>query len=161
MTLVTTDLGNGWTIEMHWSEDETQGGPGSLVIRPTNPDEPPPGGLSSTVLRGIDFRQAKADLHRQLSEHTGEPGDKDLLRDALSVGITDEYLALLSSEYVARVDSSQSKPVDRLAEELGKSPGTIKGHLWQARKRGLLTEGSPGRKGGRLSPEAVSILARM
>jgi DNA-binding IscR family transcriptional regulator len=57
-------------------------------------------------------------------------------------------------------NNGQTKPVERLAEDLGKPLQTIRGHLWQARKRGFL-KGSPGRKGGDLSIEAMTILQQM
>lgn len=50
---------------------------------------------------------------------------------------------------------------DYLAElSGGLSTSTVRGHLWQARKRGLLG-GSPGKKGGALSKEAEEILGRI
>ena len=72
-------------------------------------------------------------------------------------GITDAYLVLLAMEYISAVDRGEPKPVDRIAGELGKSVGTVKGHLWQARKRGLLKGGSAGRKGGYIPPEAAQM----
>lgn len=78
----------------------------------------------------------------------------------MTEGLTDEYFALLSSAYLALVNRGQEKPVHKLADELAKSLPTVKGHLWQARKRELLT-GSPGRKGGQLTPKAIEILERI
>lgn len=40
---------------------------------------------------------------------------------------------------------------------IGKSESTVKGHLWQARERGLL-EGSAGRAGGKLTEKASATL---
>lgn len=166
------DLGDDWVAEMTWREGDYQGGPAGIWIHLKDPDQPPQGGLSSTVLRGIDFRAAKAELHKQLESHPhgwrGSPAKQqeraaerlERLRYQLSKGITPEYLALLSSNYVLRVKDGQPKPVERLADELDKPLQTIRGHLWQARKQGLLT-GSAGRKGGDLTPEAMAIIQNM
>ncbi len=82
------------------------------------------------------------------------------VRAELAHGVTDEYLALLSSAYVSATKRIDSNPNEYLAEHLGKSVQTIRGHLWKARKQGLLT-GSAGRKGGALTPEATAILERL
>ena len=91
------------------------------------------------------------------AEQAEGPKPIELVREALAEGITDHYLALLSIEYVGRVNAGQLKPVDRIAQELGKSLGTVKGHLWQARKRDLLIGGSAGRKGGEISEKARQL----
>ncbi len=157
---------------MQWHEGNFQGGPATVFIRPIEEESPPAGGISSTVLREIDFRGASAKLHEDVGKNPvgfmeqmkqrwrdrTEPMKK--LRAELANGITAEYLALLSKEYVYRVSDGQSKPVEKIAEELGKSTQTVRGHLWQARKRNLLT-GSIGRKGGELTIEALTVLQRM
>jgi hypothetical protein len=51
----------------------------------------------------------------------------------------------------------EEKAVDHIAEELGRSLGTVKNHLWKARKDGFLKGGSAGRKGGNVPPEAAQI----
>jgi hypothetical protein len=161
---VSQEIG-GWTVEMDWKEDDIQGGPAKLVIRPTDEKNVPAGGISSTVLREIDFRTAAAKAREEVAayETYGEArkppqADMRIVRALLEVGgITDVYLVLLAAEYVGRVDRGLPKPVERIAEELGKSPGTVKGHLWQARNRGLLKGGSAGRKGGYVPPEAAQI----
>jgi hypothetical protein len=120
------------------------------------------------VLRGINFRDASAQLRKQLaggerwqkSREKYEAGRIDRIRDELAKGISPEYLALLSSLYISRVNSGQPKPVEAIADDLGKGLQTLRGHLWQARKQGLLT-GAHGRKGGQLTPEATQILERI
>jgi hypothetical protein len=163
----TQDL-DGWVAEMTWSEGETQGGPSMLVVQPSDPEKVPAGGLSSTVIRQIDFRAGAAKL-RELAnlevnffdsirkQQAKGPKPMDMVRDALAEGITDDYLSLLTLEYVGRVTTGVEKPVDKLAAELGKSLGTVKSHLWQARKRGLLAGGSAGRKGGQPTDRAVEL----
>ena len=164
--IVVQDLGE-WVVRMEWPEGVQSGGPGVLVIEPADPDSYPVGGLSSTVLRQVDFRGAAEQLRAQLA--TEQRQDKELerykqdlserLRKALSHGVTEEYLALLASAYVSAVNRGQEKPSEHLADIAGKTASTVKWHLWQARKRGLLT-GSAGRKGGQLTHRAKVILEK-
>lgn len=168
--IVVQDLGPGWewVVEMEWPEGVTSGGPAALVIRPSDPDSYPAGGISSTLLREIDFREAAERLRRQVT--AAERWDKargryeqdrsERLREAVSHGITDEYLALLSSAYVSAVNHGQPRPLEHLAEQAGKSLAAIKNHLWQATRRSLL-ERSAGRPGGRLTEKASGILERI
>jgi hypothetical protein len=158
-------VGDEWVVTMEWPDGTENGGPARLVIEPI--DKMPVGGLSSTVLRQIDFRDAAERLRDQVNSNRSRGEDSEAMRlfesgqlqSALSKGAaTDEYLALLSQDYLRRVNAGQEKPVDRIAAELGRSLATVKGHLWQARKRGLLQGGSAGRKGGELSPEAEQLL---
>ncbi len=166
---VQMDLSPGWVVEMEWPEGETQGGPATLVVRPTDPESYPAGGLSSSVLRRINFRDASAQRRKQLAvgERRQKSRDKyeakrlDRIRDELAKGISPEYLALLSSLYVSRVNRGQPKPVEAIAHDLGKGVQTIRGHLWQARTQHHLLKGSAGRKGGELTPVAIKILERI
>lgn len=162
---VSQEIG-GWTVDMFWIEDEIQGGPTRLVVRPTENESPPVGGVSSTVLRAIDFRAGAAQARQQLADedlelaktfHPMGATGPDLKSILEAKGLSDVYLVLLALEYVRRVVDGEPKPVDRIAQELGKSTGTVKGHLWQARKRELLKGGSAGRKGGYVPPEATQI----
>ncbi|NKS29581.1 hypothetical protein GS534_02995 [Rhodococcus hoagii] len=167
---VIQDLGNGWVAELEWREGEFGGGPAGLLIRPADPEAPPKGGLSSSVVRGVNFRAASAELRNDLAarpkglladiEEKGRSARIARLRDASVEGLTTTYLALLASEYVQRVERGLPKPVERLAEDLGKPLQTVRGHLWQARKQGLLL-GSAGKKGGVLSVEAMTILQQL
>ena len=158
------DLGE-WIAEMTWEETDLQAGPTQLVIRPKDLEHVPAGGLSSTVVRKVNFRTAAAERREAADVTTSyvawiksEYGDAErLIVLALNEGVTDAYLALLAMDYVGRVDAGKAKPVDRIAEDLGRSVGTIKGHLWQARNRGLLEGGSAGRKGGTISEEARQL----
>src|SRR6476661_2590081 len=127
--VVEMDLGpnNEWVVAMEWPEGKTQGGPGVLVVRPADPESYPAGGLSSTVLRAINFREASAKLRKQIAfdERWDESKEKyeadrvNRVRDELAKGISPEYLALLSSLYISRVNRGQPMPVDKIAEELG------------------------------------------
>ncbi|MFD9905818.1 hypothetical protein [Streptomyces sp. NPDC059063] len=154
-----------WVVEMQWPEGVTQGGPAVLVVRPRDRESPPLGGISSTVLREIDFKEAAerlrakvatSEMRTQVREEY-EAGRTERLRKALAQGVTDEYLAMLASAYVNYLSSGGKGPLAHLAERVGKSESTVKGHLWQARKRGLLI-GAPGRAGGLLTLKATTIL---
>ncbi|UEA58376.1 hypothetical protein LK459_17590 [Gordonia otitidis] len=147
----------GWIAEVHWLADDIQAGPTSVVVRPSEAGKTPAGGVSSTILRQIDFRTAAAQA-REISsaraddtEHEDKPPQvaMPLLKSILdSGGVTRLYLTLLATEYLARVERGQPKPVDHIAEELDRSLGTVKNHLWKARHEGILEGGSAGRKGG-------------
>jgi hypothetical protein len=165
---IPQDLGD-WIAEMTWTEGETQAGPSMLVIRPKDLVNVPAGGLSSTILRQVDFRQGAAKLRESMDVYDSSmelirkakkkgPTPMDGVRKALGEGIKDPYLALLAERYVTLVNTGYEKPVDYLADELGRSLPTIKGHLWQARKRGILVGGSAGRKGGHVSEEGIQLV---
>jgi hypothetical protein len=164
---VTMDLGpNGeWVAEMQWPEGETQGGPAVLAIYPSDPDHCPPGGLSQTILRDVDFGYARDRLRASLSNSKRWERARQRTEDALSSllaehsggAITQEYLALLSRVYVDAVKNGQDKPLDHLAALTGNSAAAIKNHLWQATRKGLL-ERSPGRAGGHLTDKGRGVL---
>lgn len=165
--VVTVDLGPNceWVAEMRWPVGETQGGPTELFIRPSDPEGYPPGGLSQTVLREVDFKRALDRLRGYLANskrwerkrREGEEKVTSLLVNHAGGSITPEYLALLSRVYVGAVNQGQTKPLDYLAQVTGNSPAAIKNHLWQATRKGLL-ERSPGRAGGRVTPRAATLV---
>jgi hypothetical protein len=164
---VEVDLGDSgeWVAEMRWPDGETQGGPSVLVIRPADPHGCPPGGLSQTVLRDVDFKGALDKLRRHLessarwkrSRHQSQEKVTALLVAHAGGSISPEYLALLSRVYVGAVNNGRAKPLEYLAEVTANSPAAIKNHLWQATRKGLL-ERSPGRAGGRITEKAAGIL---
>ena len=164
---VAQQLGE-WVVTMEWPDGVENAGPGRLMIEPSEADTHPVGGLSSTVLRQIDFREAIKEFRRQLALSQEQATVSEnvermrfrRIREELNEGVTDHYLAMLSSAYVTAVNRGQAKLNDYLAEMIGKPTNTIRGHLWQARKQGFLT-GSPGRKGGRLTPKSTEILDRI
>lgn len=162
---MTMDLGTDWVAEMEWPEGVTSGGPGVLIIRPSDPESYPHGGISSTVVREVDFREAVETLRRQLavSEWRDQKRDElteasdDRIRDALADGVTDEYLSLLSSRYVRITGQGQSHPIRTLADITGRTESSVRSHLWQAKRRDLL-KGSAGRAGGVLTAKAQEVL---
>lgn len=94
-------------------------------------------------------------MARELNRQTDE-GAGLLLRDALSEGVTPQYLVQLCAKYSTLVQRGRDHPGEYLAEPVGKSASTIKGHLWQAKKKGLFV-GNAGRVGGELTPEGHRI----
>lgn len=166
---VATDFGPNyeWVAEMQWPEGETQGGPAVLVIYPSDPDACPPGGLSQTVLRDVDFKYALDRLRGKLAaskrwQRVRQDAEDKLaallVSHATSGAITPEYLALLSRVYIGAVNNGQEKPLEHLAALTGKSAAAIKNHLWQATRKGLL-ERSPGRAGGHMTDKGRDTLA--
>lgn len=158
---VIQELGDDWVVTMDWPEGVLDGGPARLVIEPKG--EMPVGGVSSTVLRRIDFRQAASELRANRAAPTFkllralQDFEQSQLRESLSHGVTDDYLALLSNVYVNAVNRGQPKVNDYLAELIGRPTNTVRGHLWQARNKGLLSR-APGHKGGQLSEEAEALI---
>ena|GEM_PF-1762312 len=168
---VMQQLGDDWVVVMEWPAGVENGGPAKLTIKPIG--DMPVGGLSSTVLRRLDFGSAIEKLREQIAAD----GTRDKttaatsaaiaewragrLRAALADGVGDDYLALLADEYVRAVNRGQAKVNDYLAELIGKPVSTVRGHLWRARKQHLLMDTDPGRKGGQLGPEAKKIVERI
>ncbi|WP_421843662.1 hypothetical protein [Mycobacterium sp.] len=148
-----------WTADMTWYEGD-RNGPGELVVRATDPDKRPAGGVSQTVLREIDFTKVVDAIRgtQVVAESIPKINWETIgieLADMSASGISDEYLAMLSVAYSA--SSKRPKPLEFLGELSGKSPAAIKNHLWQATRKGLL-ERSPGRAGGSVTLKAIGLL---
>lgn len=150
-----------WVVWMEWPKDADQGGPVRLTIEPAEDAEPfqVAGGISSTVLREVNFREAADQWRREtpgtvLEEHFGAT-----LRELVAEGVTDKYLAYLSSVYVGMVRAGESRITVKLAEATGKKPDTIKAHLKAARKHEFLTV-IPGKAGGQLTEKAERNIRR-
>lgn len=156
---------DGWTVLMEWAAGADYGGPIRLEIRPQDPDAPPIGGISTTLLRDViqiaadELRSSPPAQRANAKEATRR---RTRLRKALERKVDDEYLALLSAEYIAAINEGREKPNDYLAEMVGKTTSTIRGHLWQARRPPhCVLVGSPGKLGGRLTAKGVEILKRV
>lgn len=165
-TRVRQEIGP-WVVTYAWPNDVDQGGPRTLTIAPAETADPAElaGGLSTTVTRRLDFVRA-ADEWRQLRRSaaiaTDDPEDhrrrqRAALRDAVNRGVNEHYLAVLSAAYVDTVRHGGTGVTATLAELVGRSPETVRAHLKEARKRGLLTA-SKGRAGGQLTDRAWRVL---
>ncbi|OBI54678.1 hypothetical protein A5667_24930 [Mycolicibacterium fortuitum] len=160
---VMQQLGDDWVVVMEWPEGVENGGPARLVIEPI--DKMPVGGLSSTVLRRVDFRSGIEGLRKQIAASAARKDETKHLRDferkqirsAMSDGVTPGYLALLAWYYVQAADRGQANINEYLAELVGKPVGTVRGHLMRARREGLLS-GTHGKKGGELGAEAEELI---
>ncbi|AEM91696.1 HTH DNA binding protein [Mycobacterium phage Aeneas] len=151
---VEKDVYGGWTIEMVWGDD-LQGGPVTLTVRPTDPDNPPRGGISQTVLREINFTEAASSVRTVSSLYEG--WEETLRSLSESRRLTDDYLTVLSAVYSDFTSKGGKKPLEHLQEITGKSNAAVKSHLWQATRRGLLAR-SPGRRSGSLTAKGEGIL---
>jgi hypothetical protein len=154
-----------WSVVMEWPDDAEAGGPTRLEIKPVDPNSPPIGGLSSTVLRAVNFQEAADKLAgffamaREQNRQSDDVRGKEL-RKALDAGVSDEYLVELCAFYIRLVERGREHPSEYLSELIGKSASTIKGHLWQAKKRDLFV-GSSSRVGGNFTPEGERIFEKL
>jgi predicted component of type VI protein secretion system len=116
-------------------------------------------GISSTVLRRIDFA-GLSELWRA-SRDVGIAMDdlRAALRSAATQGVTDGYLALLSAAYVTLVQAGRPSVTVALADLVGRQPETIRQHLVRARNAGMLTS-VRGAAGGQLTDKARSVLGQ-
>jgi hypothetical protein len=73
-------------------------------------------------------------------------------------GRVDHYYAALAAMYVDLVQRGSSRPNVELAETLCVNTQTVTNQLYEARKRGLLTQAAQGRAGGELTDKARQIL---
>ena len=160
---VTQDLGAGWAAVMTWPAGEAiQGGPATLTVQPTG--EVPIGGISTPLLRGIDFRAAADEARRQAGR--GRSGHRSpyspshaqsAAKEISAKGITDRALVHVGAWYLNLIAAGTPRPVAAIAEDLGRSETTVRGWLTSARKKGFMT-GQHGKLGGRLTPEAFEVL---
>lgn len=151
-----------WQVALMWPDVADQGGPVAMQIKPyaDATDEELLGGLSSTVLRNIDFRAGREKWLEAVSNYLTPQGGMDELRGKHLRGILDQdgvtntYLAFLANAYVQLTRAGERSVAKKLAAITGRSPDTVKQHLHRVRKEGMLTA-IPGKAGGELTPKAV------
>lgn len=138
-----------------------------LLVRPAG-GWSPPGGLTSDIVRGINLSTLrKRSLRRvryletppylgvDLVSHSDRrPGER---KRPGRRGRTDLDYARLASRYVDLLDDPT--PIKLMASQDDLSEITIRGLLYEARKRGLLTSATPGQAGGKLTDKAVRLLS--
>lgn len=167
LTTVTYQRIGPWVVKTSWPSSEDQLGPVQIELSPS--PEATEGdllvGLSSTVLRKIDFRQAR-DEWRQIQDETRqkklmpmqETWRTERLRQLLEVdGVREPYLAQLAETYIGMVMFGDTAVSDTLAEMTGRSRDTVRQHLHRARKAGMLTSVA-GKAGGEITDKAVEVL---
>ncbi|MEE3852780.1 Rrf2 family transcriptional regulator [Gordonia sp. LSe1-13] len=154
-----------WVVEIEWPTDPNQLGPTSITVTPAEgaTEAEIMSGISSTVLRQIDFGQLRMDWEMVSEMHAGQSREAkkralgEQLRLSLEGGVTEHYLARLAEAYVFLVQSGERSTATRLAEMTGRSPDTVKQHLHRVRKAGLLSS-IPGKAGGTLTEKARRLL---
>lgn len=182
MAVSVTQRIGPWEVQLGWPDDPSQVGPVSITITASSDatDDQLIGGLSSTVLRQIDFPAARSDWHvERLVERAGSPDSsapqgspkwspwtaeevmesrtQDIKKALTDGGVSDGYLALLAEAYVALVGSGERSVAKKLAEMTGRSPDTMKQHLHRVRRAGMLTS-IPGKAGGLLTAKAIRAI---
>jgi hypothetical protein len=154
-----------WQVALAWPDDADQGGPVAISIKAYKDatDDDLVGGLSSTVLRQVDFQAARAKWMDAKAKYLDQQDGMDKLRAAElrrvldRDGVTDTYLALLAYSYVHLTRAGERSVSKKLAVMTGRSPDTVKQHLHRVRKEGLLTAIS-GKAGGKLTVKAIKII---
>ncbi|MGW2319870.1 hypothetical protein [Streptomyces sp. GS7] len=166
--LEITQQQGAWVIRMWWPTGPVTGGPQRITIEKAEgaPARDVARGISTTVLRRLDLASAV----KTAEEHA--PKGREVLKELVeameiageaarhlleSEGVSDAYLAVLSSLYLAIADTGAAAPVPWLAQRIGRSPETAKGHLKQARRDGFLTTVA-GKAGGELTDKAKAVL---
>lgn len=127
---------------------------------------PPPGGITTRMLRRYPLGRIEANARRYLAEHDElhlevpdwsaqahtRPGRR---------GRADLFYAQIAADYVAALDSGASAPVSAVADRRHLARTTVRNMLSEARRRGLLTR--PTRRGtadGSLTRKARDLLSR-
>lgn len=159
MITVKQQLGP-WSVVMTWS-GEPVAGPDSVTLEPADDVTATDlaGGLSSTVLRKVDFGSARREARDQWERGTDRrPDHGPRLRLLLSQrNVGDGFLATLAQAYVEQVGLGDRAPTAYLAEITGRSPATVRDYLKQARRRNLLTSVSH-QAGGELTDQGRAAL---
>ncbi|MFD4340240.1 hypothetical protein ACFWPP_24040 [Streptomyces anulatus] len=164
---ITQEQG-AWVIRMWWPSGPVHGGPQRITIESAAdaPARDVARGISTTVLRRLDLPGAvkmAAEMgqkgHRALTELTEAMQQAGEAAGALleSEGVSETYLAVLAAVYKHAADAGDPAPVRWLARRINRSPETVKGHLKQARRDGLLTT-IAGKAGGELTEKAQVVL---
>jgi hypothetical protein len=71
---------------------------------------------------------------------------------------TSAFYAGMAAAYAEAASAGHNRPIDTIAQALGRSRNTVKDVIREARARGLLTETTHGRAGGRLTARAKRLL---
>ncbi len=85
-------------------------------------------------------------------------GSNERPRPRRATGRDDLFYARLASDYVAVIKSGSRAPIKELAAARGEHNARVRDLVHEARKRGLLSPGSSGVRGGELLPRAKTLL---
>jgi hypothetical protein len=138
----------------------------------------PQGGITADTLRQV----AEPDVHRRRAhEEIAQFGERLLRRwpgydafgpagvlgrhgiraedfEAGRLRLDDLFYAELAAAYADAVEAGNTRPIDTLAEEIGRSRNYVRDVIREARARGYLTKTASGRAGGRLTIKARKLL---
>lgn len=145
-----------WSITMEWADGISYGGPARIVIEAIDPQTAPLTGLSSTVLRDVDFKSAVSEFRANNNVQDVSANQIETLKELRLAGVTPRYLAKLSEVYLEQA-TSKSHPVMALSDLLGISFHTLRTQLHRAGKEGYLDR-RPGHVGGALTDKAKELL---
>jgi hypothetical protein len=170
------DLGDGravleFRLDQNWALEatfnlETPGVPLlELRIFPATLS-PPPAGLTVDILRSVRMAPLHTEVRNllKLPPGVGPVRDDDRnehgrARRPGRRGQSDLFYAEWASRYVKALRTS-TNPMPGLASDFDFDASTIRGFLTEARRRGLLTPAPPGRAGGKLTADALKLLAK-
>lgn len=162
-------------IRVYPTEPATEGDAGEWS---READRVPDGGLSGRRLREIgvsEHQRLASEVTAKFREAMGEPrfdafmGDRVLSDQQLgSLSNASELssdratrLAQIAGLYVSAATAGDRSPVASVADQLGMSRPSVRDRLHDARELGLLERTVPGKAGGRLSTEALELLAEV
>jgi hypothetical protein len=156
-----------WVVRMWWPAGPIRGGPQRITIEAAEDAAQPDvtRGVSTTVLRRLDIAAAlniaqvapsAQEAGQKVSRKLEEAGEKAGLLLGKE-GVSERYLAMLSSAYKSMADSGAPAPVPWLARLIDRRPETVKDHLKRARRDGYLTTVA-GKAGGELTQKAKAVL---
>jgi hypothetical protein len=87
-----------------------------------------------------------------------DPSEFNEVRHPGRRGRDDSFYAQVAARYVHHLTSTDQAPTAALADEMTVSVSSVRGLLYEARRRGLLTDAPPGRAGGQLTDKARGLL---
>jgi hypothetical protein len=125
----------------------------------------PESGLTTDVLRAVRV----GDLHARARDWLSlgppdgpwfgtDPAEFNEVRHPGRRGRDDSFYAQVAAWYVHLLTRADHAPAAALAEQMKVSVSSIRGLLYEARRRGLLTNAPPGRAGGQLTDKARGLL---
>lgn len=153
----------GWAIKAIYETLQDDVTLSHLTIYPAG-QWAPEGGLTDDVRRSVrldDLRKkAKRVLQfHEVSESIGVNPSAFMKNTARGRrGRSDLDFAEIARDYAALIDGEVEHAADVLADQMDLSVSTVRGLVWQARKRGLLTSAPAGQEGGQLTGRAKGIL---
>jgi hypothetical protein len=154
-----------WKITANFVRQGDQLVVSSCTISPAG-DEIPQGGLTARQLR----RATLGDLTRLASQglvaklmiamapDASGAGDDHMPRHPGRAGRDDHFYAVWAARYAERA-AYTPRPIAELAEQHDQPPARLREYIAEARRRGLLTETTPGRSGGQITEKTRALLA--